>query len=118
MRILVVDDTTAVRRTTSRLLPGHDVTVSPDGMDALEWLAAEHFDVVIVDLLLPCMHGPDLIREIRAFAPKTRILAVSGAPNPGTEAHDFLAKPFTGEELRKRIDQWDANVNPNGSGKP
>jgi len=68
-QILVVDDDTPIRRTLGVLLGanGFDVCGVADGQAALECLAHENFDLVILDLLLPDLNGVEVCKRLRAW---------------------------------------------------
>ena len=112
-RILVVDDDAMVRSTIRRMLAGHDIVEAEDGQAALAVLAAQGFDLVITDLMMPNRAGVALIGDIRAKGPMPRILAISGggrmsgadllpqAQSAGADA--VLAKPFRKVELVRAI---------------
>jgi CheY-like chemotaxis protein len=79
-RILVIDDDDAVRNATRIMLQahGHDVVAAEDGKSGIEAIAAEPFDVVIVDLFMPNMDGLTTTKAIHARNPSVPIIAVSG----------------------------------------
>jgi CheY-like chemotaxis protein len=89
---------------------GYEVVVAADGREAL--LRAEQsdarLDLLITDVVMPALGGPELARRLRARFPRLAVLFVSGYPRdfqtgetPGDEA--FLAKPFTREQLLASI---------------
>jgi signal transduction histidine kinase len=101
-RVLIVDDERFVRDALARLLTStHDVRVAEGGEAALEMLAAESYDAIICDVLMPGMNGRELYGRIAAEYPdlERRIIFMSGGTfTPELEA--FLAqvgcldKPF------------------------
>lgn len=107
-RLLVVDDEPGMREGCRRILEpeGHEVVTAADGEQALELVAKQSFDLALIDLRMPGMgglevlaalleHDPDLVCVIiTAFA--TLETAVTATK---TGAYDYLAKPFTPDEL-------------------
>jgi two-component system sensor histidine kinase and response regulator WspE len=67
-RVLVVEDSFAVREVERKLLAaaGYDVSVAVDGMDGWNALRAGHFDLVLTDIDMPRMTGIELLQQIRA----------------------------------------------------
>ena len=108
--VLVVDDEAAVRHTTRRLLEraGFTVLDAPGGEDALR-SAASHpgpIDLLVTDVVMPRMTGPELASQLVRDRPNTPVLFVSGYSREsdfeGTVDEmesSFLHKPFTGAEL-------------------
>jgi DNA-binding NtrC family response regulator len=94
-RILVVDNDTVVSAGIRIILErnGMDVVVAPDGRTALEAVAADKFDIVIVDIFMAGMDGLETIRLFQKHAPAMPIIAVSGFMfrDAGTPAPDFLS---------------------------
>jgi CheY-like chemotaxis protein len=112
--ILLVEDDAAVRAVTHRMLSraGHSVIVA-DGPERALALAADHADrihVLITDVVMPKISGPDLAERLRNIRPGMRTLFMSGY-NRGhlVPAEDdekgiaFLEKPFTYDLLTKKI---------------
>lgn len=56
---------------------GYDVTVAPDGAEALEAVEKSHFDLILVDLLMPRMSGTELVKTLRAD-PRHRATPIIG----------------------------------------
>lgn len=108
-RILLVEDEAAVLQVVSRALghAGHDVTAVEDGASAWDRFSddADAFDLVITDAVMPGMSGIRLAREIRAVAPDTPIVIMTGYTEEELDEVDFghveyLEKPFKLDRLR------------------
>ena len=110
LRLLVVDDDSAVRATTARLLEamGHSVDSVSHGTTALAALAAERFDLMIVDFAMPGMNGAELLHKARQVRPDLRALVISGFSDTealaasGVDA-PILAKPFSSDQLLEAV---------------
>jgi CheY-like chemotaxis protein len=108
--VLLVEDDPAVGKATARILRrgGYEVLTAGGPEEALE-LVHKHaapIDLLVSDVVMPGMSGPDLDRRLRELRPGLRTLFVSGYSRdvvvpPSDEAHGrgYLAKPFTQEEL-------------------
>ena len=102
--ILVADDEEMVRvfATTVLRKAGHDVVAARNGFEAVTlYRTSTHLiDVVITDITMPVMDGPQAVQLIRAARPEARIICMSG--NGGKECPPgvlFLQKPFTPDAL-------------------
>ncbi len=110
-RILVVDDDKSILDLIADLLStDHDVTTAGDAARALEHLASNSFDLLILDLGLPGMSGVDLIQQIRTheLERRTPILVLSAYLElreklSGAEVDAFLPKPFGVLELEQKV---------------
>jgi len=112
-RILIVEDEQALRMTlTDRLRSeGYEVDSAPDGDRGLKKAAEEAFDLVVLDLMLPCRSGLDVCREIRTAGMALPVLMLT-ARNQTVDkviglkigADDYLSKPFDTLELMARIE--------------
>jgi signal transduction histidine kinase/CheY-like chemotaxis protein len=103
--VLLVDDDTAVRTSTSKLLEGigYEVLQADCGVAGLE-LFEKHqakISVVLLDMVMPDLHGTDVLAQIRKINPNVLILAISGysAGQNLFGANGFLRKPFTIADL-------------------
>jgi signal transduction histidine kinase len=114
-RVLVIDDEPLVAKTTARTLRDHDVVVVGDGEEALARLAAaERFDAIVCDLMMPGMTGMDLHAALVTLASPLvrRMIFVTGGAF-STAAQEFLeripnqrlSKPFPAAELRAAVDK-------------
>jgi len=106
--ILLVDDDDIVRDVTRAILEasGYEVTEAPDGARALALVEERDFDLVLADLVMPVMPGPELARRLRPLRPDLPILFMSGYSNSGTDdVEDILVvpKPFTIAVLREHV---------------
>jgi two-component system, OmpR family, response regulator len=111
-RLLVVDDEPRICRFVSRALAaqGHLVETAASGEDALCRAAARHFDLVVLDLLLPGVDGFEVLRSLLAQDSSLRVLVLSAVGDIDARvqclrmgAADYLAKPFAVAELIARI---------------
>jgi two-component system cell cycle sensor histidine kinase/response regulator CckA len=112
--VLVVEDEGTVRGLMEEILRvhGYDVLAASQPDDALR-LAREHtgrIDLLLCDVIMPGMGGPQLAQAVKVSRPCLRVLFVSGHPDPAvarTGALDadatFLQKPFTPESLAAKV---------------
>ena len=126
LRILVVDDDTAVRGAIKMVLEqdGHDVTVAENGRAGVAAVEAGVFDLVICDIFMPGMDGIETIHAFHQHHPRMPVIAMSGFMfrDGQTPAPDYLSlstklgaayslrKPFRPQELLKAVRQCIANV--------
>jgi two-component system cell cycle response regulator CpdR len=110
--VLIADDEPSVRQFVERALnyAGYGVTAVPDGNAALEALMKQKYDLLLTDIVMPDLDGIALSLKVAKDYPDTKILMMSGYANQRQRAHnlDFLAhevisKPFTLEEITKRV---------------
>jgi len=113
MRVLVVDDDPAIRRSLERALTfdGHKVTTVDSGAAAIsEAIKPDAYDVVVLDLGLPDIDGLDVCKTIRVTGLDIAILVLTARGAVGDKvagldagADDYLAKPFDLRELTARL---------------
>jgi DNA-binding response OmpR family regulator len=103
LRILVIDDEVALAELMRRFLQRHgwEVVVASSGTEGCSLAAAEEFDVIIADLLLPGLSGQELLERLWTIS-QARILVCSGLvfdplslPEWGRRRCAFLQKPFS-----------------------
>ena len=110
-RVLVVDDEPMVREVVSGYLQrdGIAVTQVGDGRSALEALAGQPFDLVVLDIMLPMASGLDVLRAVRRHSTIPVILLTARGDEAdrvaGLEAgaDDYVVKPFSSRELAARV---------------
>ena len=109
-RILIVDDEPSITEFVSYAMQkeGYQTEIASDGEEALRKIEQQHFDLFILDIMLPGIDGYELCRRIRAKM-STPILLLSARDTElnkvvGLElgADDYLAKPFGVRELLAR----------------
>lgn len=111
-RILLVDDEERILRFLASKLKasGYEVITAQNGMEALERITLQQPDLVVLDLLLPKMHGFDVLKELRSFSSvPVIILSALGADAERIKglrlgADDYIPKPFNPDELLARIE--------------
>jgi CheY-like chemotaxis protein len=88
-RILVVDDEIEVGAAVRRVLEraGYAVTLANNATEGLEAVAQQPPDVVITDIIMPKVHGVELIKTLRERYPRIRIIAISGGGSFGPLAY-------------------------------
>jgi signal transduction histidine kinase/ActR/RegA family two-component response regulator len=119
-RILLVEDDPRVRTATVGALEdlGYEPVSCSGGAEAMRLFATEDFDLIISDVVMPEMTGPELIRELRARRPDVAVLFVTGFVGDGESddliGHDLLRKPFTVTALANAVAQA-VSRSPSGS---
>jgi DNA-binding NtrC family response regulator len=111
-RILLVDDEKEFADTLAERLRTRDfdVTTAYNGDEALEKLKEYNFDVTILDVQMPGLHGIDALKEIKKIKPITEVLMLTGhgtietaIEGMKTGAYDFLLKPCEMSVLLSKI---------------
>ena len=112
MRVLLIEDDTATAKTIEMILHGEGFnSYSTDlGEEGFDLGKIYDYDIIILDLNLPDMHGYDVLRKLRMSKVGTPILILSGIAGSETKvkglgfgADDYLTKPFDKDELIARI---------------
>jgi two-component system, cell cycle sensor histidine kinase and response regulator CckA len=112
--VLLVEDEQAVRRMTRQMLEmsGYTVLEAASGSEAI--LIGERHDepihILVTDVVMPHMSGRELVDRMRQMRPELRVLYISGYTDDEIVHHgipdasvDFLQKPFTGDDLTRRV---------------
>jgi DNA-binding NtrC family response regulator len=107
--ILIIDDDEAIRDSCSQALKkdGYRVKTSKDGIEGLRLFKQESFQVVLLDLKLPGADGMEVLSKIKEENPETPVIIItayatieSAVEAMKRGAFNYLAKPFSLEELR------------------
>ena len=110
--ILVVDDEPAVRDALERALKAQHylVTTAANGQQALDAMAEQRPDLVLLDVLMPVMDGFETCRRLRELGDRIPVLMLTARDSIGDRvegldagADDYVVKPFALEELLARI---------------
>ncbi|GLZ16410.1 transcriptional regulatory protein CutR [Actinomadura sp. NBRC 104425] len=112
MRVLVVEDERMLAEAIAEWLrdEAHAVDLAHDGVAALERLAVNDYDVVVLDRDLPAVHGDEVCRQLVDGGSAPRVLMLTAAAEVtdrveglGLGADDYLTKPFAFPELAARV---------------
>jgi formate/nitrite transporter len=111
-RMLVIDDESVVLSSCRRIFgaEGWEVVTTESPRQGLELASGSHFDVILCDWRMPELNGLDVVEMLDKRAPDTAVVMITGFPSvdKATEvmkrgAMDFLAKPFTPEEISAAV---------------
>ena len=121
LNVLVVEDSPVNQEVVSAMLDYFGIVpdLASDGYDALERVAAQHYDIIFMDCMMPGLDGYETVRRIRrleaegARSPRSVVIALTA--NGGESdleqcmsvgMDDFLAKPLSLQSLRRVLDHW------------
>ena len=111
-RVMVVDDEQNIREIISEMLTdaGYSVSLAVDGMDALEKIQYEQFDLYILDIYMPRMNGLELMVKLKELQPLAVVVVTTGFSSIDVAvkairngAFHYLTKPIQAEELMKVV---------------
>ncbi len=122
MRILAVDDDQLTLKALQLILEpaDHELTTCENGMEAMDMLDSQNFDIVITDLIMPVKNGIALIEHIKKLDTPVPVLAISSNISKDNEdnanaddftnyasyfANDTLSKPFNKTELLSVVER-------------
>jgi len=126
MRILVIEDEPRLAGHVSRALArrGHAVTTKHDGAEGLRAALAELPDLVVLDLNLPSLDGLTVLAKLRSAGCPSRVLILTARGEVGDRvkglqagADDYLAKPFSMDELTARVEALGRRGGTAGAGE-
>lgn len=112
MRILLAEDEQAMSEAVSDILAYHHYTVDAvfDGEDALAYAAAQHYDAMILDIMMPKADGLSVLKSLRRAGNHTPVLLLTAKSEIESRvsgldagADDYLCKPFAMGELLARV---------------
>jgi DNA-binding NtrC family response regulator len=112
--ILVVDDDAFLRDACNQTLSrhGHSVTLAKSGSKGLELLAKWSFDLILLDLKMPDEDGLTILATVKERDPDAVVVIITGYGTIETAvqaiklgAFDFIAKPFTPDELLELVNR-------------
>lgn len=112
MRVLLAEDEKALSRALTAILERNHYSVDAvfDGQETLEYLAADNYDCVILDIMMPKIDGITVLKEIRKQGNRIPVLMLTAKSEVEDKvlgldsgANDYLTKPFHSKELLARI---------------
>lgn len=113
-KVLVVDDEQVICKNVEKILKGNDfeVTRAMNADEAMEKLTRDTFSLLISDIVMPGRNGLELLKSVKKQWPTTKALMMTAYASTDTAvkairlgALDYIAKPFTPEELRSKVGQ-------------
>ncbi len=102
-RVLIVDDDVSICRLLEKVMRSNDLepVIAGSGQEALDMIASQSFDLILIDVMLGDMEGFDVIRKIRKERNNTPVIIVSGRNEDydslyglSVGADDYITKPF------------------------
>jgi CheY-like chemotaxis protein/anti-sigma regulatory factor (Ser/Thr protein kinase) len=111
-KILVVDDDKATRHMLRAVLTsgGFSTAVARDGVEALKSIAADHFDLLLLDVWMPRMNGLELLAKLRAIESRPRVVVMTSDDAPETllkavreQAIRYVNKPVEARQLLETV---------------
>lgn len=115
LRALVVEDNLTNQEVARLMLGGSGVVadIAPDGAVALQQVASERYDIILMDMQMPGDDGATVTRKMRAAGIRIPIVALTANALVTDREHclaagmdDFLSKPVTYERMRQMLDRW------------
>ena len=113
MKILIVEDEVNLAHATAAMLSNHayNVEIATDGETGGEKASSGIYDLVILDVMLPKKDGFEILEDIRALAPETKVIMLTARGELPDKlkglkngADDYMTKPFHMDELLARVD--------------
>jgi signal transduction histidine kinase/ActR/RegA family two-component response regulator len=114
-KILVAEDAPANQSLIRILLErlGHEVTIVENGTEAIASLEKEHYDLVLMDMMMPDMNGYDATKKLRAAGYDLPIIALTANAMKGDDqkcyeagCNEYISKPIDRKRLRELLDQY------------
>ncbi len=112
MHLLLAEDERSLSKALVRILEYAHYTVDAvyDGQEALDYMEAEDYDGIILDIMMPEIDGIEVLRRFRALGKQTPVLLLTAKSEIDDKvegldsgANDYLTKPFDTKELLARI---------------
>lgn len=115
MTLLIVDDSSVMRRTIEKNLQGYDLQIignASNGVEALEMVKAQKPDVITLDITMPEMDGIKCLEEIMVVHPAAKVMIITALSDKLTGlialdkgARGFLYKPVNAADLSRAFDK-------------
>ena len=108
LRMLIVDDHPDLRKSLEQQFENEDFVVdsAENGRKAIDRIRDQHYDVILLDMMMPELDGMGVLREMKAMNRYTNVIMLSAVDEVSTAmecvkmgAKDFIQKPYDPEEL-------------------
>lgn len=112
MKILIIEDELSIVHFLTRGLKdeGYEVKHTDEGEEAFKLMEKSHFDLIILDLILPGMSGEDFLKRLREQKDSTPVIVLTSVDDAEIKtrllnagADDYMVKPFSLVELYARV---------------
>ena len=112
MTLLIVDDESRIRSLIAKYaaFEGYETEEAADGMQAVEMCRKKHYDLIIMDVMMPELDGFSAVREIRRGGDSIPVIMLSARGEEYDRIHgfelgvdDYVVKPFSPKELMMRV---------------
>ena len=112
MTLLIVDDEARIRSLIAKYaaFEGYETEEAADGMQAVEMSRKKHYDLIIMDVMMPELDGFSAVREIRKNDSTVPVIMLSARGEEYDRIHgfelvvdDYVVKPFSPKELMMRV---------------
>lgn len=112
MNLLLVEDDIDLSKVLNKILTlnNYKVSCAYDGIEALEYIKCEHFDLIVMDVMMPRLNGIETLKRIRDMKNSVPVLLLTAKSETDdvvsgldSGADDYLTKPFQTKELLARL---------------
>ncbi len=119
LKLLIAEDERPLRALLFEELQdaGREIKLAANGLEALDLLKEEFFDLLITDIKMPGMSGIELLKEAKRLQPHLLVIIITGYATLESAiealkegAYDYIRKPFSLEELRVSVDNACARI--------
>lgn len=123
-RILIADDEEKIRQMICKyaVYEGFEAVEASDGLEAVDKVAKDKIDLVVMDIMMPNLDGFSACRQIKKIRPEIPVILLSALGEEYDKVHgfdlgvdDYVVKPFSGKELMMRIHAILKRVYPSSS---
>ncbi len=114
LEILLAEDEKSIRITLADDLrdANYKVKTAVDGNEAMQAIEDDIYDIIITDIRMPGPDGLQILKHVKEVRPETEVIIITGVPTYELAvecvkygAYDFIAKPFSNDELINRLDK-------------
>lgn len=112
-KILICDDEENARKALALFFgKDYEVSFAKDGLEAIDYVAANDVDLVLLDIKMPKLDGLGALREIKKFKPKTKVIMITGweaedyiRETAELGAYEYIVKPFDKTKVQTLIEK-------------